>query len=871
MSPSKDKAKDAKTEESVPTFVLDGDKFDYQPAGLSGIFRYATTLDLFMIALGSIGAIVCGLAQPGLMVVFGEMMDALNSSDDLVSKVETVALTFVVLGCISATGSFISTYCFMTASGRQTKEWRAAFLEAILRQDVGWFDVSNPSELTSRIADATQRVESGMGLKLAELIQFCAQLISGFVIGFVFEPYFSMVLMVTTPVLGVCGWFLQKVNTEGGTKTEAAYSKAGGVATEVLGEVRTVFAHNAQPKELARYVSHLDEAKVAGIKQGWLQGFGIGAFFGSFNIYNAVGVIYGVHVLSTQLDDGDCLASTNCSPSAGNVFTVLLCVQMAGMALGQIGPAAMGFAQARRAIGAMLKVIDRVPVIDAYSEAGLKPKSVTGHIDVQGVDFSYPARPDIQVCKKYTLRIDAGSTVALVGASGAGKSTLVNLVERFYDPQGGCIKLDGVDLRELNVKWLRSHIGYVGQEPRLFSGTIAENIGYGVNDRQVSQAEIEEAARKANAHDFISEFPLGYQTPVGEGGQAMSGGQKQRVAIARALIKQPKVLILDEATSALDNQSEKVVQQALDALMADKSSAMTTIVIAHRLSTIRTADKIAVVHDGSIVEEGPHSELLKIPGGHYQALHEKAGGAAQETKQGLSQNRIGSSTALFMAAGEEATETDAAHVEAVDDKTKKSNEKKEHQAAMKKMTSRLWELQRDSKGLFAIGAVGALLSGMCYPLIGGLWSIMIETLYIDDADRMRERSYWCAGIFVFAGFMQAFSGWIQFGGFVSAGENLVRKLRALAFEGLLKQDIAWFDEDAHNSGALCATLAKEAALIQDVTGGALSRHVSNVFCLGVGISAAFYFSWILALVSFSTVPFMVIASVIQLMIMQGAH
>ena len=253
--------------------------------------------------------------------------------------------------------------------------------------------------------------------------------------------------------------------------------------------------------------------------------------------------------------------------------------------------------------------------IDSSSEEGLKPELVRGRIEFNDVTFQYPTRQETKVFNGFSLIVEAGKTVALVGPSGSGKSTAVQLLERFYDPTGGNITLDGNNVRDLNVKWLRQQIGLVGQEPCLFACTIRENIAYGNPD--ATKEQIEQAARNANAHEFISSFPDGYETNVGDHGAQLSGGQKQRIAIARALVKKPKILLLDEATSALDSDSESVVQEALDRLLQEGT--MTTIVIAHRLSTIRNADLIAVVDKGIIVEQGPHDELM-AKHGHYWLL-----------------------------------------------------------------------------------------------------------------------------------------------------------------------------------------------------------------------------------------------------------
>ncbi|KAG8897294.1 GTPase-activating protein [Tulasnella sp. 408] len=267
--------------------------------------------------------------------------------------------------------------------------------------------------------------------------------------------------------------------------------------------------------------------------------------------------------------------------------------------------------------------IDRVPPIDSADEGGLKPDTVVGRITFDNVDFNYPSRPDISILKGLNLEISAGSSIALVGASGAGKSTVVSLVERFYDPLSGAIKLDGVDIKELNIKWLRQQIGLVQQEPVLFSMSIRRNVSHGFVGSPFETASeeekfrlIQEACVKANADPFIRRLPNGYDTVVGERGVLLSGGQKQRIAIARAIVSDPRILLLDEATSALDTQSEGVVQDALDKAAAGR----TTITIAHRLSTIRDADQIYVIGDGTVLEHGTHNELLSNQDGPYAQL-----------------------------------------------------------------------------------------------------------------------------------------------------------------------------------------------------------------------------------------------------------
>jgi len=363
-----------------------------------------------------------------------------------------------------------------------------------------------------------------------------------------------------------------------------------------------------------------------------------------------------------------------------SVFGAMFGIAIAGQGLSQVGNVLENFAKARVAAGQALLAINRKPgqpeekiyhvedekdnnggngdkdnnengngngggftiespegrikailpayEIDSFSEDGLKPEDVKGNLTFDGIQFSYPTRPGGIVLNDLSIDIPAGKTIAFVGPSGGGKSTVVKLLERFYDPNAGCVKLDGIDIKEINVHHLRSMIGYVGQEPTLFATTIRENISFGCPG--CTQEQIEEAAKQANAHEFITQLPDGYDTEVGDRGSQLSGGQKQRIAIARVLVGDPKILLLDEATSALDSQSELVVQEALEKIISTKKR--TTVIIAHRLSTIRNADIIAVVMGGTIVETGTHKELMKSES-YYKKLVDAQGHSAMTTKR----------------------------------------------------------------------------------------------------------------------------------------------------------------------------------------------------------------------------------------------
>jgi ATP-binding cassette subfamily B (MDR/TAP) protein 1 len=391
---------------------------------------------------------------------------------------------------------------------------------------------------------------------------------------------------------------------------------------------------------------------------------------GSFLCLYAILSLYGTALFYRDIDDTGCdpsagvAGAVSCESTGPDVFGAMLGVAFAAQGVSQFGNFSEAFTQARVAVYEALQTINRLPgapekkifkpkddalstttrsaksnkssedveqvlkailpkyLIDSTATTGLKPESIAGSISVRDVHFNYPTRPGDPILNGMNVEIAAGQTVAFVGSSGGGKSTIVSLLERFYDPLSGVIELDGKDLKEYNVTHLRRMIGYVGQEPTLFATTIRGNIRYGNPD--ASDEQVEEAARMANAHDFISAFTDGYETQVGDKGSQLSGGQKQRIAIARVLVGNPRILLLDEATSALDAESELVVQDALDSILQKKK--ITTIIIAHRLSTIRNADKIHVIQGGKVVESGTHDELLALKEYYYRLVQKQEGG-----------------------------------------------------------------------------------------------------------------------------------------------------------------------------------------------------------------------------------------------------
>ncbi|GAB0184714.1 ATP-dependent translocase ABCB1 [Grus japonensis] len=545
------------------------------------LFRYSNWSDKLLMILGTLLAIAHGSSLPIAMIIFGDMTDSfVNSGGKKLSanfslelgKLEENMTRYAYYYSAIAAGvllaAYIQTSFWTIAAGRQIKKIRENFFHAIMRQEIGWFDVNDVGELNTRLLDDVSKINEGIGDKIGLLVQAVTTFVTGFIVGLIRGWKLTLVILAVSPVLGLSAALWAKVLSAFTDKEQAAYAKAGAVAEEVLAAVRTVIAFGGQEKEIKRYHKNLEDAKQIGIKKAITANISMGAAFLLIYASYALAFWYGTTLV------------LNDDYTIGNVLTE--------------------------------------PQIDSYSETGYKPDHIKGNLEFQNVYFNYPSRPDVEILKGLNLKVSCGQTVALVGGSGCGKSTTVQLIQRFYDPKEGMVTIDGQDIKTLNVRYLREIIGVVNQEPVLFATTIAENIRYGRED--VTMEEIEKATKEANAYEFIMKLPNKFETVVGERGAQLSGGQKQRIAIARALVRNPKILLLDEATSALDTESESIVQAALDKAREGR----TTVVVAHRLSTVRNADLIAVFEGGVITEQGNHLKLLERKGIYYKLVNMQA-------------------------------------------------------------------------------------------------------------------------------------------------------------------------------------------------------------------------------------------------------
>lgn len=509
-----------------------------------------------------------------------------------------------LLGLYGLQGLLTSGYIILLSrvGERVAANMRKTLFSSLLRQDVAFFDANKTGQLVNRLTADIQEFKSSFKLVISQGLRSVTQTVGCFVSLYLISPKLTGLTVVVLPCLVGSGALIGSLLRTLSRAAQEQVAKATGVADEALGNVRTVKAFAMEDRELQLYSHEVEKS----CEMNEALGNGIAIFQGLSNI--ALNCI----VLGTIFAGGTLISSNELSP--GDLMSFLVASQTVQRSLASIS---ILFGQIVRGMSSGARVFEYLalePTIPVGGGGRIPYHSLIGRVDFMDVTFSYPTRPGQQVLKKLNLTLPPCKTVAIVGESGGGKSTVASLLERFYDPSSGVVMLDGLDIRTLDLSWLRGQvIGFINQEPVLFGSSIMENIRFG--KPEATDAEVINAAKQSNAHGFVMSFPDGYNTVVGERGVTLSGGQKQRIAIARALIKNPSILVLDEATSALDAESERVVQEALDRATRGR----TVLIIAHRLSTIQGADLICVMSKGRIVEAGTHVELLS-KGGLYADL-----------------------------------------------------------------------------------------------------------------------------------------------------------------------------------------------------------------------------------------------------------
>ncbi|KAF6831526.1 ABC multidrug transporter mdr1 [Colletotrichum plurivorum] len=846
-------------------------------AGIMTLYRYSSTNDIIILAVSAFMSIAVGAALPLMTVIFGNLQgtfqgyfNTMPPSDqakaDFKAEMASLVLYFVYLAIGVFVAQYITTVGFIYTGEHISAKIREHYLESCMRQNIGFFDKLGAGEVTTRITADTNLIQDGISEKVGLTLAAIATFISAFVIGFVHYWKLTLILLSTVAALllsmGGASTFIVKYSKQ----SIESYAHGGSLADEVISSIRNAVAFGTQDRLAKQYDTHLTKAE----------------FFG-YKVKATIGIMVGLMMTILYLNYG--LAFWQGSKflieddiPLSNILIIMMSIMIGAFNLGNVAPNVQAFTTAIAAAAKIYNTIDRVSPLDPSSDAGEKLDRLEGTIRLENIKHIYPSRPEVTVMEDVSLTIPAGKTTALVGASGSGKSTIVGLVERFYDPVKGKVFLDGHDISTLNLRWLRQQMALVSQEPTLFGTTIYQNIRYGLigtKHENASEEEqrtlIENAAKMANAHDFISGLPEGYETNVGERGFLLSGGQKQRIAIARAVVSDPKILLLDEATSALDTKSEGVVQAALEVA----SEGRTTITIAHRLSTIKDAHNIVVMSAGRIVEQGTHDELLERRGAYYNLVsaqniarvneldaEEEEAIDAEDDELIRKKSRV--SEKGFVADPEDNI---AAKLQRTSTSKSLSSIALQNRKEEGEVKHGLWTLikligsfNKEEWHLMLIGLFFSIICGGGNPTQAVFFAkqIMVLSFVTDEnaAASKKESDFWSAMYLMLAG-VQFIAFVIQGVVFAKCSERLVHRVRDRAFRTMLRQDVAFFDRDENTAGALTSFLSTETTHLAGLSGVTLGTLLMVTTTLVAALALAIAIGWKLALVCTATIPILI--------------
>ena len=856
----------------------------YPPVPFLKLYRFATGSEKCLLVFALFLAIFLGGAFPAFSILWGNTANAFapTANGDILSKtVGKNSIYIVGIGILTMLLFFLILTIIKYIGQKQGTRLRTEYLKAIVRQEMGFFDLIDPAELSSRVESDCKTIIEGTEDKIVMFVYGIFTFMGGFIVAFIRGWQLALILLALTPFQAVAGFLYGRFVSKAVERTADAYGRAGAIAEQALSSIRTIVGLAGEDKECERYSRELEHTKSTMIKFGLIQGISIG-FFSMFTyVFYAFSFYFGSIFIKNDIYDN----GTGSNYTGGDVLAVYFAIISGASSLAMTTPSLRAIAAAKQTAAKVFATIDRKSKIDTEDPAGDTPEIVEARIQFKDVVFSYPSNSDRVVLDKINLEIAPGKKTAIVGESGSGKSTIVQLIERLYDPASGLIELNDINLKDINLQYLRKNISYVGQEPVLFTGTIRDNLELARDN--VTEEDIVDALKKANAYDFVMKLEKKIDTFVGTGGIQLSGGQKQRIAIARAILRNAKILLLDEATSALDRKNERTIQETLDKI----SEGLTTVIIAHRLSTVKNADNIVVLNNGVIEETGTHENLINKQGLYYklqlgqlnleeiqktQGNNPKVKAPNAEGDNEEEEEDSAEEEDEIKKEGDEAQASEPLKNPSLVKRKSKSGINsnaaepiKEDPEASKKKPSgrqalfRLFTFSKPEIPLFIASLVVSALIGAAAPAVAILISDILFVILDPSKEDFQEKADLYSLMFLVVAFLMFFLYLFQFWFFAVLAESLTNRLRVLVFNKFLRMNIAWHDRTENSSGILSTTLSTDAANVSALTSTVIGLTFQAISSLVTGIIIAFVASWQVALVSVLMVPVIMFISILQ--------
>ncbi|KAG2027540.1 hypothetical protein GB937_001286 [Aspergillus fischeri] len=820
------------------------------------IFTYCQPLDCALEIIAILAAIGSGVAMAMMNLVIGELMDVMGDPtriatdpDGFMTAVSTNSLYFVYIGIARLGCTYLYSTLFTYVSFRVTNNIRQSYLRAALSQEVSYFDHGTSGSISMQGTSNGKLIQSGIADKLGLFFASFATFIAAFIIAFISYWKLTLILICIMPAIMLVIGTMATIDAGIDGKNLKVISQAAQYAETSLASIHTIKAFNLESRIMHKYTSFLQISRQLCRKKSHV--YGVMFAWQYFVIYAGMGLAFwqGIRMIARGEVEG-----------IGAVFTVLFSVIIGSTSINGIAPNISSFVRAGAGATELFALIDRTSDINPLDESGQKPSKVSGVIEIQSIGFSYPTRPDIKVLDDFSLTIPAGKVTALVGASGSGKSTIIGLLERWYNPVTGDIKLDGVSLKELSVTWLRTTMRLVQQEPVLFNGTVFENIANGLvgtpwekASREIQEERVRHAAKLAFADDFIQNLSEGYDTRIGERGGLLSGGQKQRIAIARSIVSDPSILLLDEATSALDSHSEGIVQKALDSASKNR----TTLVIAHKLVTIRDADNIVVMSKGKIVEQGKHDDLVALNGTYSKLVQ------AQDlsTSKGNLDTRTSDEESTTSTEAIEPVQSLAKSNSAInEDLASQMNREDFDLYKSTGLLHTIWKMIMSAPELrayFVIVSIACAVGAAVYPgqnlLLSEVMDVFTSSDLVKGGDFV-SLMYFVIGLGALVVFFVI--GWIS----NIIAQSLSQNVREGLFRSMLRQDLRFFDRPENTVGALVSRIDSQSQAVWELMGFNVALVLQSIINIISSSILALAYAWKLGLVGvFAGMPPLLLA------------